>query len=384
MSEGAARDARPSAPKKTRAAGPKIAPERALQLGFMLLLAVCAAQVCWWIFDEVVHTQRVHEEILAHHARDAAAARHLIESGLTVEEALVLFDDLVPADGPELVTVDPVILADLTERRRARLNRFGWEGSFFLLVIVAGSLVLARAIRQDTILRRRQQNFVAAVSHEFKSPVASLRLTAETLLYRDPPVEQRKRLATRLVEDIDRLETMVSNILDTARIEEGALRLQPERISLARAVAQAAAEIDARAKEAQVHVDTAVPEEAEIVADPVALRSILRNLFDNALKATAARDGGRVTVSASADARHVTLVVADDGVGFPPEDAERLFEKFYRPGDEMTRQSRGSGLGLYLVRRFLELDGGRIEGASAGAGQGARFTLQWPRPEEQA
>lgn len=88
-------------------------------------------------------------------------------------------------------------------------------------------------------------------------------------------------------------------------------------------------------------------------------------------------------LEASQDPRHVVLAIGDDGVGFEPDAAEQLFEKFYRPGDELTRQSRGSGLGLYLVRRFLELDGGRITASSAGPGQGARFTVQWPRPGEE-
>jgi signal transduction histidine kinase len=106
---------------------------------------------------------------------------------------------------------------------------------------------------------------------------------------------------------------------------------------------------------------------------------MLRNLIDNALKACIAGDGHRIDVDAGADDRHIRLSVTDDGLGFPPEDAGLMFEKFHRLGDELTRKMPGTGLGLYIVKRLAELSGAEIEAASAGPGRGATLTLRWNR-----
>jgi signal transduction histidine kinase len=343
----------------------------------VLLLVVCAAQVVWWIYDEIVYTGRIRDAILEHHRADLRAARMLIECGVDREEVLGTFDELAVGDGGELI-VDPDVVEAFSEERFGRINRYAWEGGFFLLVLAAGVTVLTRAMRQDTALRRRQQNFVAAVSHELKSPVASMRLAAETLLYRDPPADGRRRIVGRLVQDIDRLETMVANILDTARIEEGELVLAPQRLSLVEVSTSVVEELRPRAEESGIALSSEGDPEVEIEIDEVALRSVLRNLIDNAIKASESQTGGRISVDVAREDGKARLDVSDDGIGFPPEQAEVLFEKFYRPGDEMQRPSRGSGLGLYLVRRFVELHRGEIHASSPGPGRGATFTIRWP------
>jgi signal transduction histidine kinase len=356
--------------------------ERVLQIGFLVLLAVCVAQVLWWIIDEVGYTRRVNDAIVTHYERDASIAREMMARGIPREVVLRHFEALIPS-GETDVAVDPAVVDELERLRDERLDRFGWEGGFFLLVLVAGVLVLARAMRQDTTLRRRQQNFVAAVSHEFKSPLASIRLSAETLLYRKTvDDETRQRVVRRLVDDIDRLEVMVTNILDTARVEEGELHLEPSRVGVAEVVAATLRSFEGRAAESGIELATDVDPDLEVFADPVAVRAVLRNLVDNAIKATESNDGGEVRIAARREGRHVRVVVADNGVGFAPDEAERLFEKFYRPGDEMQRRSRGSGLGLYLVQHFVRLEGGRVEAHSQGPGRGAEFSALWPTPTE--
>ncbi len=240
--------------------------------------------------------------------------------------------------------------------------------------------VLAQALHQDAQLRRRQQNFLAAVTHEFKSPLASIKLSAETLSLRDPPPDKRRVLVERLLADVDRLEAMIGNILDTARLEEGRVQLKPERVSVASAVRALAEEVGPRAAAAGVTLDASVEPALEVQADPLALRTVLRNLVDNAIKATAAAGGGTVTVRAEEAGGFVKLVVRDTGVGFAARESNQLFEKFYRPGDELRRKTRGSGLGLYIVRRFVELEHGRVSAHSDGPGRGAEFTVLWPVP----
>ncbi|MEM8932860.1 MAG: ATP-binding protein, partial [Acidobacteriota bacterium] len=132
-----------------------------------------------------------------------------------------------------------------------------------------------------------------------------------------------------------------------------------------------------RAQHAGVELSADVPRDLKVDADEVGVRTVLRNLLDNALKATG--EGGRVTLYGSATADGIHLDVRDDGAGFEPGEADRLFDKFYRVGDEMRRTQTGSGLGLHLTRRFVELEGGTVRASSDGPGEGATFSVTWPR-----
>ncbi len=363
----------------------RIDPTRALQWGFVVLLAIAAAQIVWWMMDEVRHTRSLHAALISEYEREVAAAGSLLDRGMPADEVSDLFPEVVFSSGPERVVVNPRAIARLEEDRARRLRRIGWEGAFFLLVLVAAMAVLAQALHQDAQLRRRQQNFLAAVTHEFKSPLASIKLSAETLALRDPPPDRRRALVERLLADVERLEAMIGNLLDTARLEEGRVHLKPERVPVAAAVHALSEEVGPRAASAGVSLQTAVGPGLEVLADPLALRTVLRNLVDNAIKATTAAGGGEVTVRAEDAGPFVRLVVADSGVGFEAKESHQLFQKFYRPGDELRRQTRGSGLGLYIVRRFVELEHGRVSAHSDGPGRGAVFTVLWPAPRgEQA
>ena len=307
-------------------------PTKALQVGFLALLLISAVMVLWWMFDHARYAQSVEERFAA----DAAVA----------------------ADSA------------------ARVNRVLWEGAFFLVVLIGGMAVLTRAIRHDAELRRRQQNFLAAVSHEFKSPLASIQLAAETLVLRSREADSQ-RLGRRMLEDGERLLRMIDNLLDTTRLEEGRQKLTPQTTNLHTAATAAIAEVAERARLRDIAVTLDVPEELAVDIDPVALATVLRNLLDNALKACIAGNGHAVTVRAARD-NGVSLAVSDDGLGFPPEEAVMIFEKFHRVGDELRRTMPGTGLGLYIVKRLVELSGGSIDALSAGSGKGAAFTIRWP------
>lgn len=358
-------------------------PTRALQLGFLALLAICLAQVGWWIADHVLNTREVErqfEELYAAEAAVLSATRAGAPgatggAGAAIIEAHLPHLDVDAASG--LTEVRPEALEVLHEIGARRTNRYLWEGGFFLLVLLGGMLVLTRTIRHDVELRRRQQNFLAAVSHEFKSPLASMRLAAETLMLRATEPDSQ-RLGRRILDDGERLLRMVDNLLDTTRLEEGRHPHAPEELVLAPLVHTIVHELGERARVESVTLVSEVPADLRLEADPEAVSSILRNLLDNAIKACHGREGAQVRVTARADHGQLTLEVADNGIGFPPEDAAMIFEKFYRVGDELKRATPGTGLGLYIVKRLAELSRGSIVAHSAGPGRGATFTLRWP------
>lgn len=349
---------------------------RPLQVGFLVLLAVSSAQLVYWMADEVRYTARVQEELREAYEAQAESARSLLASGVPWREVQRIYPALALAADSTRVRVSPDVLARLEASRARRLNRYAWEGAFFLAVLLAAMAVVYRTLREQAQLRHRQDEFLAAVSHELQSPLASVRLSVETLALRDPPAQRRAELVQRLLADLGRLQRMIANILDASRLAATGARSAPERVPLAESVRAVVDELSGHAAEQDVTVDTDVPESITIWADPEGVRTVLRNLLHNGIRA--ATGGRRVAVRASAADGAVRLDVCDDGDGFPPHESARLFEKFYRVDGGGPARASGTGLGLYLVSRYVELDGGRVTAESAGPGGGARFTVTWP------
>lgn len=356
-------------------------PSRALQIGFLILLVVSTAQVAWWIADQVrlAHGDRDRMRMLFE--ADASAVGIALAALPPSADKLALaarLEELLPhlEIDDERASLRPSAASSLGAEADSRINRYAWEGGFFLLVLLAGMGVLTGAIRQDARLRHRQQTFLAAVSHEFKSPLASMRLSAETLALRGADIDSQ-RLGQRLLEDGDRLLNMVDNLLDTARIDEQQLRLRRDVVALAPLVAAASNRLQAEAASHGIAIRATVAEELALVGDAQAIEIVLHNLLDNAVKACVAGDGGEIEISARRTDRTVALTVTDDGMGFPPRDADNLFDKFYRVADSPTP---GTGLGLYIVARLAAMSGAKVRASSAGAGKGATLALDWPAP----
>jgi len=324
-------------------------PSRAVQIGFLLLLTLTSAQVAWWIAENVHYSRTVETRI-------ASLYREAEKAGGTLPEGAI---------------------QALAEERAKRINRYLWEGGFFLLVLVGGMSVLTSAIRLDAHLRRRQQNFLAAVSHEFKSPLASIRLSAETLVMRSGEPETTK-LANRILADDERLLRMVDNLLDSARLEQGLHALKPERVELESLVLGMVGTVRDHAASHGIEIQADVSSEYAVRGDRTALETILRNFLDNALKSCVAGKGTRIAVTARREDGAVMLSVTDDGLGFEEEEAVRVFQKFYRIGDELQRTTQGTGLGLHIVKRLADLSGAKVRAESPGPGRGATFSILWP------
>lgn len=350
---------------------------RALQIGLLFLLVVSFAQVLWWSLDQWLYTTEIRERLTELYEGDLRAAEGMLAEGAAMEE---YFPHLQVENGA--VRIRPEALEALESERFHRLRRYRWEGGFFLAVLVVSMAVLWRTLRHDALLRQRQQNFIAAVSHEFKSPLASLQLSAETMAFRKLSPERTRVLVRRILDDVQRMEDMASKILNTSRLEQGQMELNPESLSLSLTISRVLSALDRRVEGSGVRVEVDVAETLTMRADPVAARTVVQNLVENAVKATSAAGGGRVELRAEEKNGFIELSVRDTGIGFLPQESRKLFEKFYRPGDELRRTSPGTGLGLFIVHRLMEREKGRVRAHSDGPGKGAVFTVAWPAGPE--
>ncbi len=350
---------------------------RALQLATVAMLVTCLAQMLYWLYDEATFSHRELNQKLVVFEVHLEVAKELQASGTEEQALLTRFPELHVMDGK--LAINQRAVDALRDARHRRLFRYGSEGTFLVLVLAGGIATLTYTLRQPAELMRRQANFIAAVSHEFKTPIASLKLSCETLLLRELDHESQQRIAGRMLESTDRLESMVTNILQAGRMDAGQLDLQPIEqplISPLRAVLEKA---QLRADGTGATFTHDVPEELTVYCDPMALCMALDNVLSNAFKSISIKGQGTVRLEASSVDGEALIEITDDGVGFEQHEARKLFEKFYRPGDELRRQSEGSGLGLYIVQTLMEASGGRVQARSAGPGLGATFSLWLPK-----
>jgi signal transduction histidine kinase len=355
---------------------------RVFQITALLLVIVSVVQVGWWVYDQQDYsTQKVRDARLLY-AREVAAAEALLAAGTPIEHVHELLPDVTIANGHAGLRAS--IDAALVQERYRRINQYAWESGFFLLALALCVAVIWRALRAETKVLQEQDNFLALVSHQFKTPLASLQLSLETMAKRSLSPEQSRTLIERMLADLTRMESMVSRILDSVRLERGRVDLKTEPVDLGTAVGRVVAQFEERAQHEHIQLAADVPRGLTVLADPLAVDVVVRNLLENALAAVAAVSGGRVAVTARAVNDHVELSVQDSGVGFTGADTARLFKKFSRLHPGGGSSYYGTGLGLFIVRRLMQLTGGRVSAQSAGVGQGALFVLSWPAAPRQS
>jgi signal transduction histidine kinase len=347
---------------------------RVFQLTALALVVVSAVQVGWWLYDQHAYTVEKVRAARAAYAGQAAAAQALLDSGAAPERVRQLLPGIVTEGGR--ATLAPELAQALTTEEERRYRQYAWEGSFFLLALAACIAVIARALREEAHVREQQDSFLAMVSHQFKTPLASLQLSLETLALRTPSPQAARPLIDRMLADVARMEQMVTQILESARLERGRVELKSEPLQLAAAVARVVAQLEERARQEHIGISSDIAPLLTVVSDPLALDVVVRNVLENALAAVKGSGGGHITLTARAIDREVELLVRDSGVGFAPAEGTRLFQKFTRLRSGAGYY--GTGLGLYIVRRLMELAHGRVSAHSDGVGQGASVRLTWP------
>jgi two-component system phosphate regulon sensor histidine kinase PhoR len=250
------------------------------------------------------------------------------------------------------------------------------------LIAVAGVVIVVRASVQARRLAELKSDFVANVTHELKTPLASVRMFGELLLTgRAPSDDKRREYLQIIVGESERLTSLIDNVLDFARVERGKDVYELAEADLAAVAARAVDTLRSRAERAGValRLDT---EPVRVTVDARAVELAVINLIDNALKYATGTPSVEIVVRRSPSARRPTAIVrvVDDGPGIPGEEQERIFDRFVRGRGAHTTQVRGSGIGLALVKRIAESHAGsvRVESPVRGEGRGAAFEIVLP------
>jgi two-component system, OmpR family, phosphate regulon sensor histidine kinase PhoR len=241
----------------------------------------------------------------------------------------------------------------------------------------SGAVVVLHDVTELRRLERVRQDFVANVSHEFKTPLTAIQGFAETLLAGalDDP-ENNRRFLEIIRNHAMRLARLTNDLLKLARIEAGKMELEFSSVGLLELIEACTETTLLKANRKEITLEITVPPQLPAVrGDAALLRDVLQNLLDNAIQYTPPR--GHISVAASATTREAVITVADTGIGIPLADSERIFERFYRVDAARSREAGGTGLGLSIAKHIVEAHGGKLWVEST-VGQGSKFSFSLP------
>jgi two-component system, OmpR family, sensor histidine kinase SenX3 len=254
-------------------------------------------------------------------------------------------------------------------------------GIIFFVVLIFGLVLNTTFLIREIRLNEQHDAFINAVTHELKTPIASIRLYLETLKTREVDEAQRREFYNIMLADSDRLLLTVEQVLRAGRTRDRRRRITNAEIDVDEMVRECLERTRVRYGLNDHHLVYSEASEAigaKVSGDPEELRAAFSNLLDNAVKYS--DDEVQVSVSVSApDEKRVVVRVADKGIGIPSAQLKRIFKRFYRvPGRFMARV-KGTGLGLFIVQSVVRKHGGRVFAESPGLGHGSTFTIQLPR-----
>jgi len=260
---------------------------------------------------------------------------------------------------------------------------FSRRGVYFYMFLLIGGILIfgliltVRTVAHELELAKMKSDFVSTISHEFKSPLTSIRQLAEMLQAGRVPSEgRRQKYYDTLLEQSERLSFLVDNVLNFAKMEEGRIEFEFERIDIGNLLQEIVSTIQDRVRHGgfriQIEIEKSLP---LIMVDGSAISQAVTNLIDNAIKFSG--ETKRVVVQSFMESQYLVISVKDFGVGIKKEEIDKVFDRFYRGGDELTRTVKGSGLGLTFVKQIVEAHHGTVHVESE-HGQGSTFKIRLP------
>lgn len=352
-----------------------------LRLGLLygILVALLLVMGVWWVYfltREGEHQAEYEKQKLS---SDRLHASFLIQSDprVAAEPERWLGDSFPDLEfrrsaGVVDVAIRPEVIRAIDDKARRTRNMFLYEGLFFLLLLIAGSWILVYSWRTEARFKQARELFLAGATHEFKTPLASLRLYTETLGRDGLSVDDSRGIRQRMVQDISRLEELVNDVLALSAADTFSAGPKLE-LDLVQEIRLVVDDVHRFTHDLGAEITVEGPEGCLIHGQRVTLSLALRNLVLNAVRHS--QRGVRVRIWVQPGPKWNQIVIEDDGPGIPRRLQKKVFECFYSGSKD--GQSSSGGLGLFLVRRNVESLGGRIDLASE-EGRGCVFTLRLP------
>ena len=247
-------------------------------------------------------------------------------------------------------------VAVIEDSKKRKTAQYIGEGSTFLALILIGAVFVFRAVRRQIRLAQQQQNFMMAITHELKTPIAITRLNLETLQKRKLQEDVQQKLISNTLQETNRLNTLCNNILLAAQLEAGLNASSKQEINFSELVEGCVEDFVNRYPNRKINSD--IFESIYINGEEILLQMLVNNLLENALKYSPKE--AVITIKFVEENKIISLQLFDEGIGIAEFDKKKVFDKFYRAGDENVRTTKGTGLGLYLCKKIVESHKGFI------------------------
>lgn len=288
---------------------------------------------------------------------------------------------LVMIANNEIKTDEAFLASPFYQKLLKKYQREEWmivgEALGFAIILVIGIWFINRGYNQQVTTAQLSRNFLLSITHELKSPIASIQLVLETLKKRQLNEEQIKKLSHNALKDTNRLNTLVNDLLLAAKVET-AYQPHIETIYLSRLLQEIITKLQHRHPSANFEFRQS-KEAIEIAGDLTGITSVVTNLLENAVKYSHQTQPIIIT-SLREIGEKISIQFADNGIGISDKEKNKVFERFYRVGNEDTRQTKGTGLGLYIVDQIIKAHQGSIT-VSDNSPEGSIFTISLPKEQ---
>ena len=239
-------------------------------------------------------------------------------------------------------------VAKIKSLEKRKTAQYLGEGITFFLLIIAGAVFVYRAVRRELKISEQQQNFMIAITHELKTPISVAKLNLETMQKRKLDEQQQQRLLQNTLQETNRLNALCNNMLLSSQIEAGGYRITNEETNISELIGTCVHDFTIRYP--QQKIESEIAPNIFIDGDRLLLQILVNNLIDNAQKYSP--KDSPLTISLSEKNNRIILQVKDTGKGIAEAEKEKIFNKFYRIGNTATKSAKGTGLGLYLVKKI--------------------------------
>jgi two-component system, OmpR family, sensor histidine kinase CiaH len=291
---------------------------------YWLLLFYIIAALVWWF----ISLERQNDQM-----KDFKVA----QLNATIDQTI----------SPELYTTESSKIDKEYKRNRAK---YASEGSVFFILILVGAGFVYRSVRRQLKVQQQQQNFMMAVTHELKTPIAIASLNLETLQRHTLDADKQKKLIRMTLQETARLTFLTNNILIASQLEGGGYKFSKDDLDLSDLLRDCMQDFRHRFPEREFAEQ--IEQDADVKGDPLLLQMLINNLLENAIKYSPKE--ARVSATLKKTAGTVVLGISDEGPGIAETERKKIFEKFYRIGSEATRKTQGTGLGLYLCSKIAQ------------------------------